>query len=602
LNRFHLITTAKLLFIGWAIGAAGGWRAAPAIADEVAADTPLGKVIEDFELADFRGKTFRLAEHDEAKAIVLAFTGTECPLARLYAPRLAELAAEYERGEVVFVAIDSNVQDSVTELAHFARVHGIDFPVLKDVGNTVADRLGAERTPEVFVLDGDRRVRYAGRIDDQYDIGVKRSAAEHTYLKDAIEAVLAGRDVATPRVEAVGCVIGRVRDQRAEAEVTYANQIARILQRHCVECHREGEIAPFALTNYEEVYGWAEMIDEVVREQRMPPWHADPAHGKFLNDARLSEEEKQLIHDWMVAGAPLGDESQVPPPREFPDTDGWRIGKPDLVIPIADKPFQVPAEGAVDYQYFVVDPGFTEDKWIQAAECRPGNREVVHHIIVFTRAPGAPEDEQPGTIRNDWLAATAPGAEVMKLPTGLAKFVPAGSKLVFQMHYTPNGSPQEDMSKLGLIFAEPQTVRREVGTWRAVNTKFRISPHEANHVVEADHTFNRDAFILGLFPHMHLRGKSFRYVAQYPDGREEVLLNVPRYDFNWQTSYILAMPKLMPKGTTLHCTAVFDNSEENLANPDPSATVRWGEQTWEEMMIGYFSMVWADQDLQKEQN
>jgi peroxiredoxin len=562
---------------------------------------PLSRTVQDFELSDFRGQPFRLADHAQTKAIVLAFTGIECPLAKLYAPTLVELADHYEQSDVAFLAVNANVQDSVSEMAHFARVHEIDFPLLKDVGNVLADQLGAERTPHVFVLDERRQIRYSGRIDDQYDIGVKRDTADHTFLKDAIDAVLAGTDVATPMTEPVGCVIGRVRETSADAAVTYANDISRILNRHCIKCHREGEIAPFALTEYDEVHGWAEMIDQVVQEQRMPPWYADPAHGKFRNDARLSDEEKRLIHEWTLAGAPLGDESQLPPPREFPDAGGWKIGKPDVVLPVTDKPFQVPAEGAVDYQYFVVDPGFTEDKWIQAAECRPGNREVVHHIIVFVRPPGHDRRFQPGTIQSDWLAATAPGAEVMKLPKGLAKFVPAGSMLVFQMHYTPNGSPQEDRSEVGLIFADPQTVRKEVGTWRAVNTDFTIPPNEATHVVEAQHTFQRDAYLLAMFPHMHLRGKSFRYVANYPDGREEILLNVPHYDFNWQNSYILMLPKLMPKGTTLNCTAVFDNSAANLANPDPSATVRWGDQTWDEMMIGYFSMVWADQDLQKEQ-
>jgi peroxiredoxin/mono/diheme cytochrome c family protein len=555
-------------------------------------------MVEDFELLDYRGQAFRLADHAEADVVVLAFTGTECPLAKLYAPRLVELAGQYAGDRVLFVAINSNVQDSVTELAHYARIHEIEFPVLKDVGNEIADKLGARRTPEVFVLDRQRHVRYAGCIDDQYDIGIKRESPEHAYLKDAIDAILAGQEVATPSTNAVGCVIGRVRDANDQTEVTYANQISRILQKRCIQCHREGEIAPFALTNYDEVYGWAEMIDEVVQDQRMPPWNADPAVGRFRNDPSLSEEERRLIHEWMLAGAPLGDESQLPPPREFPETGGWRIGEPDVVIPITEKPFKVPAEGAVDYQYFVVDPGFTEDKWIQAAECRPGNREVVHHILVFVKPPGDTGRGRGGTIRSDWLAATAPGAEVMKLPVGLAKFVPAGAKLVFQLHYTPNGSPQEDISELGLIFADPTTVRREVGTWRAVNNRFVIPPNEPNHVVEADHTFERDAYLLALFPHMHLRGKSFRYVAKYPDGKEEVLLHVPRYDFNWQNSYILAMPKRLPKGTKLHCTAVFDNSANNLANPDPSDTVRWGDQTWEEMMIGYFSMIWAEQDLQ----
>ena len=555
----------------------------------------LGTQIDDFTLRDFRGKAFRLSDHAEAKAVVIAVLGCECPLAKLYAPRLAELAAEYEPQGVRFVAIDANVQDAVTEMAHYAKVHGIKFPLLKDVGNRLADQLRAERTPEVFLLDAQRIVQYVGRVDDQYEIGIARTEPDERFLADAIDAVIAGAAVDVPWTRSVGCHIGRVRDQQPDAQVTYARQVSRILQKRCVECHREGEIAPFALTTYDEVFGWAEMIDEVVHQNRMPPWSADPDFGKFSNDCRMTDDEKRLIREWMLAGAPLGNETELPPPREF--TRGWHIPTPDAVIRMADQPYRVPAEGEVEYQYFVVDPGFTEDKWVRAAECRPGNRAVVHHILVFVQPPGEEQRFRGGTVDSDWLAATAPGAPPMNLPDGYAKFIPAGAKLIFQMHYTPNGSPQTDVSSVGLVFADPDTVKKEVGTWRAINTDFVIPPGEANHVVRAWHTFNRDTLLLALFPHMHLRGKSFRYVARFPSGREETLLWVPRYDFNWQNSYIFASPKRLPAGTRLICTATFDNSSDNPANPDPAQAVRWGDQTWEEMMIGYYSMVLADQDL-----
>ncbi|HTN75637.1 MAG TPA: hypothetical protein VL096_10345, partial [Pirellulaceae bacterium] len=337
----------------------------------------------------------------------------------------------------------------------------------------------------------------------------------------------------------------------------------------------------------------------VVQDQRMPPWHADPKHGKFVNDPRLSDEEKQLIRDWVKAGAPEGDPQQTPAPREF--VDGWRIGKPDQVVYMSDSAFKVPARGEVKYQYFVVDPGFTEDKWIQAAECRPGNRAVVHHIIIGS-APGGKRGSGTGggMLHSDWLTATAPGAEPLRLPEGLAKFVPAGSKIVFQMHYTPNGTAQEDRSCVGFKFADPKTVRKEVATEKASTQRFEIPPGADNHRVEATYTFPRDSMMLAMFPHMHLRGKSFRYEAIYPSGEREILLNVPHYDFAWQNAYAFAEPKRMPAGTKLHCVAHFDNSPDNLANPDPDAKVRWGDQTWEEMMIGYFDMTLADQDLTKE--
>jgi hypothetical protein len=256
---------------------------------------------------------------------------------------------------------------------------------------------------------------------------------------------------------------------------------------------------------------------------------------------------------------------------------------------MADKPYSVPAKGEVRYQYFQVDPGFTEDKWVQAAECRPGNRAVVHHIIVGVVPPGGRFGEQEiNGIRSDWLTATAPGARPLILPVGMAKLIPAGSRLVFQMHYTPNGTAQQDRSCVGFKFADPKSVKRQVGTDKAVTQNFRIPPGEANHKVEATHRFDRDMLMLAMFPHMHLRGKAFRYTAIYPSGEREILLDVPRYDFAWQNSYEFVEAKKMPRGTRLFCEAWFDNSAENLANPDPTDTVRWGDQTWEEMMIGYF--------------
>jgi mono/diheme cytochrome c family protein len=510
---------------------------------------------------------------------------------------LQELAAKYESAGVGFVAIDSNQQDSLTELAAFARKHKLEIPVLKDPGNQVADAFGAERTPEVFVLDQERRIVYHGRIDDQFTYGKQRPKADRAYLTDALDQLLAGQKIETPHAETVGCHIGRVLTPKTDSDVTYSKQIARIFQKHCVECHRPGEIGPFTLGSYEEVVGWAEMIDEVVQEQRMPPWHANPAHGKFANDARLSDEEKDQIKRWVAAGAPEGDKQDLPPPREF--TVGWRIGEPDAVVYMSETPYNVPATGEVRYQYFTVDPGFKEDKWVQFAECRPGNRAVVHHIIVAVIPPRGEGRITGEDLSSNWLSATAPGARPLILPDGLAKLVPAGSKLVFQMHYTPNGTAQQDRSCVGFKFADAKSVKKVVGTDKAANPRFRIPPGESNHKVEAYHQFDRDMQMLAMFPHMHLRGKAFRYTAIYPDGQREILLDVPHYDFGWQNSYEFIEPKRMPKGTRLFCEAWFDNSEENLANPDPTANVTWGDQTWEEMMIGYFDATPADQEISR---
>jgi peroxiredoxin len=558
--------------------------------------TAIGRQIAPFELIDFQGQPHKLADWKDSPVLVVVFLGTECPIAQQYGPRLQELADRFAEHKVAFVVINSNQQDSLTEMAHYAKTFGLKVSILKDLGNKVADQFQAERTPEAFVLDKDRRVVYHGRIDDQFTYGRQRPKVQHQYVAEAVEAVLAGKPVEIAETEAHGCHIGRVLTPDEKSNVTYSNQIARIFQDRCVSCHRPGEIGPFSLTNYEEVVGWAEMIREVVSDERMPPWSANPEHGKFANDWRLTDKEKQQIYDWVDAGAPQGDPTQLPPPRKF--TDGWQIGEPDAVFYISDKPFQVPAQGEVRYQYFTVDPGFTEDKWIQAAECRPDKRSVVHHIIVGLIPPSG-KPKTPSSVHSEWLTATAPGGRPLMLREGYAKLIPAGSKLVFQMHYTPNGKPQEDRSCVGFKFADPKTVKKQVGTEKAATNQFVIPPGAENHKVEARHRFDRDSQILAMFPHMHLRGKAFRYTLIYPDDRREILLDVPRYDFNWQLGYEFVEPKFVPAGSQMYCEALFDNSKNNIANPDPTQSVRWGDQTWEEMMIGYFDMALADQDLTK---
>jgi hypothetical protein len=454
--------------------------------------------------------------------------------------------------------------------------------LLKDEQNVVADAYGAERTPEVFVLDETRAVRYHGRIDGQYEPGLQKTNNPRSDLKLALDELLEGKDVSVASTEAVGCHIGRM-PKPTGSEVTYSREIARIFQNRCVECHREGEIGPFTLTSYEDAIGWAETIREVVDQGRMPPWFADPKIGHFINDARLSDEEKRQIFAWVDAGCPEGDKSDLPEPRQF--AEGWNIPEPDLVLKMADTPYKVPAEGIIDYQHFTVDPGFTEDMWMVACEARPGNRSVVHHILVFLQSPGGQVD----LLRGSLLAAYAPGSPPRMMEGGMAKKIPAGSKIVFQMHYTTNGREQLDLSTLGLKFIKESEVNQIAESGWAINMAFRIPPGEPNHKVVSQYRFKEDKMLLSMTPHMHMRGKSFRYEAIYPDGTRETLLDVPHWDFNWQIDYILAKPKLMPKGAKLYCEAYYDNSADSPTNPDPTKTVRFGEQTWDEMMIGWFT-------------
>ena len=546
----------------------------------------VGRAVHEFSLKDSRGKSYSLNDYKSSPLVVLAVLGTECPLAKQYAIKLQKLADEYAEKGVAVLAVDANRQDSLAEIAAFAKTNSIEYPILKDLNQQVVESLTATRTPEVFLLDANRVVRYRGRVDDQYAVGGKsRKEPTREDLKSAIDELLEQKPVSVPETQAIGCLIGKAREPKNDSTITYSNQISRLMQKHCVECHRPGEIAPFTLTDYQEVAGWADMMVEVTQSRQMPPWHATPEHGHFSNDRSMTAEEIELIKKWAEAGAPEGNRSELPEPVQF--TEGWQLPRqPDQVVWMSEKPYEVPADGVVKYQYFQVDPGFTEDKWVTAAEIIPGNRAVVHHVIVFMHTDGKVMDEE-----QQMLKAYVPGLRSTELPKGMAKKVPKGAKFVFQMHYTPNGTATEDRTQIGLCFANPDEITHSVRTAVLINRRFKIEPELDNQAFETrTFTVPVEMQLLSLSPHMHLRGKSFHYELTTPDGKTETLLDVPHYDFNWQTSYFLTEPLILAKGTKLNGFGAFDNSRGNLANPDPTATVTWGEQSWDEMLLGYFDI------------
>jgi mono/diheme cytochrome c family protein len=372
-------------------------------------------------------------------------------------------------------------------------------------------------------------------------------------------------------------------------EITYAKHVAPIIQNKCQTCHRPGMAAPFSLSKYDDVVDWSETIKEVVEQKRMPPWLADARFGKFRNDRRLSDAERETLIKWIDADMPMGDEKDLPPAKQY--SEGWMIGKPDVVFELPQE-VTVQATGTVPYQYYTTPTNFKEDVWVAAAEARPGNRKVVHHIIVSFRDPKVRQQGGRG-LGDGHVVGTAPGDMPLILPTGVARKIPAGSTLIWQMHYTPTGQVEIDRSQLGLVFYKEKQPPKYSELTRGISQRrLAIPPGDANHQVESEFTFPADAILHSFMPHMHLRGKDFKYEATYPDGSTETLLSVPRYDFGWQSTYILEQPLRMPKGTKIHCTAHFDNSPGNRANPDPTKEVRWGDQTWEEMMIGWINYAW----------
>ncbi len=361
--------------------------------------------------------------------------------------------------------------------------------------------------------------------------------------------------------------------------VTYNKDVAPILFKNCTECHRPTGVAPMAFMNYKETRPWAKSIKERVVDRTMPPWFADPKHGEFANNPSLAQTEINTITAWVDAGAPQGDDKDLPPAPTF--TEGWVIGQPDLVLSMKEE-HAVPADGTIPYLYFRIPTGFTEDRWVQAVEIKPGDRRVVHHVIASL------EDAQRNRIGG--LGGITPNKTAIISPPGSARLIKAGAVIVLQMHYTTIGEATKDRTSVGLIFTKekPKIV---LGGGNAINTSFVIPAGAPAHEVKASTTFKEDTYLYAMMPHMHVRGKDFTYTAIYPDGRSEIVLHVPKYNFDWQLDYELKKPLFLPKGTRLDCVAHFDNSTRNKFNPDPAKDVRWGDQTWEEMMIGWYTTV-----------
>jgi len=532
-------------------------RQAPAIVDPAKAG--IGKT--------FTDPTVAIALQD-VKVLVVAFSGRDCPVSKLYKPRLDKLTKEYATKGVRFLTVSS---DDKAFVALF----------------------GPERTTETFVLDPKAVLRYRGAVDDQYGIGYVKDAPTTPYLVDAIEALLAGKRPPVAATEAPGCVVEKTAapaspGKAASAKVTFHKDVEPIFQKRCVDCHRPGEIGPFSLLKYDKAKSSAKQIKEVVVQRRMPPWHADPKHGEWKNDRRLTDQEIAVITGWVDAGAPEGEAKDAPPAPKF--IEGWQIGTPDAIYTIPRKQ-SVPAEGTIPYRNLLVPTNLKEDKWVQAVEVRPTARTVVHHVLAFVIYPLNRLKEQPKIDGlNGYVGIYVPGEGPTVFPEGMGKYVPAGATIGFQIHYTATGEAAEDQTQIGFIWAKKRP-SQEVVTNSATNTAIRIPAGAGDHPQEASFTFTHDAKLLSLLPHMHVRGKAFKYVAISPDGKEEVLLDVPRYDFNWQICYRLKEPKALKRGTTIRAFARFDNSKDNPFNPDPTKDVRWGQQTWEEMLVGFMDYV-----------
>ncbi|MSQ93829.1 MAG: redoxin domain-containing protein [Gemmataceae bacterium] len=538
----------------------------------------IGDSIGKLKFTDIRSLPRTLDDFDKKQAYVLVFTNTSCPLVKRYLPSLQAMEKEFRGKGVQFVAVNSAEEDSIVTMATQAVQHEMEFPFVKDFGGSCARALGVRRTPEVVVLDAERRLRYRGRIDDQYRLGgVRKEVTSHDLL-NALEAVLAGRKVEKSETEVDGCPITLVKERKPR-EFTFAEHVAPILQKHCWECHQSGGSAPFALTSYKQASARAESLAEVVREQRMPPWFASHEFGPFVNRRGLSDEERTTVIDWVRSGAAQGDAKKTPATPKAPESK-WLIGAPDLVLHSDE--IKLPAKGDIPYQYAILPHVFIEDTWIQGAQIMPDQPGLLHHgnMGYANLAEGFNE--------SNFITGQVPGGEPMSLDVGVAYRIPKGSVLALQLHFVATGKPEKCKVSVGLRYPR-EVVQNRLHNMQLTDRKFAIPPGAPAHKVAASRALDRDVLGVGLFSHMHLRGKDMTFTAHLPNGKADTLLIIPNYNFSWQLPYRWEPGKMrLPKGTRLECVAHFDNSAFNPYNPNPLATVRNGPQTHHEMMFGFF--------------
>ncbi|MCB1120510.1 MAG: redoxin domain-containing protein [Verrucomicrobiae bacterium] len=537
-----------------------------------------------FNLLDVQDRNYELYGA-RGKAVVLFFTGTGCPIARKTVGKIVDLEREYAGKGVNFWIVNAYADESAKEIRREINQLGLRSMVyLLDDKQTLSYSYGVNRTAEAILISTSGwEIVYRGAVDDQLSEGAEKPSAINHYLKDALDQLLAGEEISRPQTRSVGCIISYPKVGARDQAPDYAAQVAPILKEHCVECHQPGAIAPWSMTSHRRVSQYSDMIEEVLLTRRMPPWDADPKYGKFSNAEELTREEEHTLLQWIQAGSPKG-EGDDPLTQRLPAVPEWRMGDPDAVIQLPEEQ-TIAATGVEPYRHIRVKNPFNEDVWLNGMDIKPGNLSVVHHVILYVNWPDAPPggNGKLGHFFYGW----APGASSLKYPEGVAKRLPANATLTLELHYTTNGKEQTDQTRMAFYLADGPQPR--IGETRsAITTDLDIPPglEDARHV--ATYHFKKPATIYGLFPHMHFRGKWMRYELLTPDGKRQTLLHVPRYDFQWQLSYYLEKPLHVPGGSWLMVTGSFDNSVRNPNNPDPTRHVVFGEQSWDEMFIGFF--------------
>lgn len=552
----------------------------------------LATSVENFTLLDQNGDAHELYYYSDASAIVITVQGNSCPIVRNLLPDLKDVRQEYAEKGVEFLMINSNLQDNRSTVSVEAQEWEIDFPILLDEAQLVGDSLELTRTAEVLVIDPtDWELVYRGALNDRLSYERQLTEASQHYVKDALDVVLSDEETPIENQSVKGCLINFPhRENGNGSKLTYVDDVAPILMDRCTGCHVEGGIGPWPMNSFEMVRGFAPMIREVLMTKRMPPWHADPHVGNWSNDRGLSLEERQTLVRWVENGTSRG---EGPDPLTTVDAlvedHDWKRGAPDLIVKVPA--FTVPASGVVEYQYHNIAAEISEPVWIKGFEVRPGNTNVVHHLLMGTVSSDRPNSN--GIFEN-YIGGYAPGAGYAVLPEGTGILLNPGHLFQVQMHYTPYGKEVVDETVVGIYLHDeqpPKFLRHGV----VLNTMIEIPPNTKAHEEAAYFLFEDDAILYQILPHSHYRGKASTFSLIYPDGTEELLLSVPNYDFNWQTGYVFDSPRDVPKGAKLVHTTVYDNSTQNPGNPDPNRTVRWGLQSWDEMLYGDFVFSWKNE-------
>jgi len=567
----------------------------------------------DFGLIDHQGVQYNLTRLGNNKAVVILSQTNRCEESVDSLPRFKLLRTTFEKQGVKFLMLDSSTEDNLQSIRARAASYEIDFPIMLDETQLVAENLGIAKAGEVLVIDpNSRQVLYHGPLDrpamggrdDDGGAAPRQTGGDRanrrgggpasTPLADLLKKVTSGdyKPAETVNVEvAKGCPINfPVKVAQSQHTPDYAKDVAPILKENCAHCHVQGGIGPWAMTSYDIVKGFAPMMREVLLTKRMPPAAVDPHVNHFQNANYISNSQLQTLVHWIDAGAPRGDSKVDPLTSVKPIASEWDLGPPDLVVDVP--PFDVPATGVIDYFNHLVDLNLKEDKYVRAIQFVPGDKRVLHHLLSYIVSPTVDKAQVQAINEEnvrDFLEGYAPGkTAATQFPKGTGVFIPKGYKLTLQMHYTPMGKATTDRTRVGLYFHKtPPEFKYLTLPVSNGGTALNIPPGETDHKMNGSHVFADDIMLYALRPHMHYRGKAFRFTAVYPTGSREVLLNEPNYNFAWQPTFRLSEPKLLPAGTRIITDGVYDNSKFNLGNPDPSAFAKGGPQSWDEMFIGY---------------